>query len=55
MTLTSGQETHDTDERSTTVVVGAVDDFAEGEMKMAKVGERRVAVHALARTVLSAR
>ena len=32
------------DDRSTTEVVGRLDDFAEGEMKMAKVGERRVAV-----------
>lgn len=44
MTLTSEPGTPAADERATTVVVGAVDDFAEGEMKMAKVGERRVAV-----------
>ena len=36
---------HDVDDdRTTTVVVGSVDELAEGEMKMAKVGERRIAV-----------
>ncbi len=44
MTVAPETNSPDPGARSTTVVVGTVDDFAEGEMKMAKVGERRVAV-----------
>ena len=44
MPLTPESEPPTPSERSTTVVVGAVDDIGEGEMKMVKVGERRVAV-----------
>ena len=41
---TAAPTTHSSGDRTTTAVVGRLDDFAEGEMKMAKVGERRVAV-----------
>ena len=44
MPLTPEPDAPATSERTTTVVVGAVDDIGEGEMKMVKVGERRVAV-----------
>lgn len=41
---TAAPTAHSSGDRTTTAVVGRLDDFAEGEMKMAKVGERRVAV-----------